>query len=157
ITLDVRLPDMDGLTLLDRLKNDEATRHIPAEIISIEDVRGQALRMGAFGYLQKPADAEGLGGVLGELRAFVADDGRSILVVDDDVRNIFAITAALERYDARVLFADNGKEGLELLEKNAVDLILMDIMMPEMDGYEVMRRIRQQERFRSLPIIAVTA
>jgi CheY-like chemotaxis protein len=83
--------------------------------------------------------------------------GRTILVVDDDVRNIFALTAALERYDANVLFADNGKEGLEILARQHVDVVLMDIMMPEMDGYEVMRRIRLDEKLKNIPVIAVTA
>jgi signal transduction histidine kinase len=85
-------------------------------------------------------------------------DGRKVLVVDDDVRNIFAITSALERHAARVCFAENGREGLEVLEQNPdIDVVLMDIMMPEMDGYEVMRCIRSTDRFRNLPIIALTA
>jgi CheY-like chemotaxis protein len=83
--------------------------------------------------------------------------GKTILVVDDDVRNIFAISSALERYQAKVMFAESGKEGLAILEKNHVDAVLMDIMMPEMDGYEVIRVIRQDAKHKDLPIIAVTA
>jgi CheY-like chemotaxis protein len=92
-------------------------------------------------------------------RAHAADlAGATLLVVDDDVRNIFAITSTLEQYGARVIYAETGSAGLELLERTpAVDVVLMDIMMPEMDGYEVMRRIRRQARFESLPIVAVTA
>jgi hypothetical protein len=82
---------------------------------------------------------------------------KTVLVVDDDVRNIFAITSALERFNIRVLYADNGKDGLALLEKQPVDVVLMDIMMPEMDGYEVIQRIRAQDRWKDLPVIAVTA
>jgi CheY-like chemotaxis protein len=85
-------------------------------------------------------------------------EGAKILVVDDDVRNIFAITSALEAHHANVLYAENGRDGLAMLEKTPdVDAVLMDIMMPEMDGYEVMKRIRAQVRFKQLPIIAVTA
>jgi CheY-like chemotaxis protein len=88
-------------------------------------------------------------------RAF---EGRSILVVDDDVRNIFALTSALEQKGAKVLIARNGREALErVADPNGVDLVLMDIMMPEMDGYEAMREIRKDRRFEKLPIIAVTA
>jgi CheY-like chemotaxis protein/HAMP domain-containing protein len=84
--------------------------------------------------------------------------GRRILVVDDDLRNIFALTSALEQYDITVLHAENGKSGVELLQKESgVDLVLMDIMMPEMDGYETTRAIRQIPRFAALPIIALTA
>ncbi len=81
-----------------------------------------------------------------------------ILVVDDDIRNIFAITSALERYNMRVVFAENGRTGIELLYQDPdIRIILMDIMMPEMDGYETIERIRKEEKFRKLPIIALTA
>ena len=84
--------------------------------------------------------------------------GRKILVVDDDIRNIFAITAALERYNVTVQYAENGKDGLELLKKTPdVDVVLMDIMMPELDGYEVMKLIRKEDAWKDLPIIALTA
>ena len=83
---------------------------------------------------------------------------KRVLIVDDDMRNIFALTAILERYKMAVLYAENGKEGIETLKKNPqVNIVLMDIMMPEMDGYETMREIRKNPRFRSLPIIALTA
>ncbi|HEX4404972.1 MAG TPA: response regulator, partial [Polyangia bacterium] len=76
----------------------------------------------------------------------------------DDLRNIFAITSALERQDMIVTYAENGRDGLAALETSeGIDVVLTDIMMPEMDGYEVMRAIREQERFRDLPIIALTA
>jgi len=78
--------------------------------------------------------------------------------VDDDVRNIFALTSLLEEHNLNVVHAENGHAGIELLTSApVVDLVLMDIMMPEMDGYETMRAIRKIPRFRSLPIIALTA
>ena len=84
--------------------------------------------------------------------------GKTILVVDDDPRNIFAITAALERQKARVLSAENGRDALALLESAPeVDAVLLDVMMPDMDGYEAMREIRSRPRLRSLPIISITA
>ena len=84
--------------------------------------------------------------------------GKTVLVVDDDVRNIFALTSLLEDHHLNVLHAENGRAGIELLESGAkVDLVLMDIMMPEMDGYQTMKAIRQQPRLRSLPIVALTA
>src|SRR5208283_3993662 len=84
--------------------------------------------------------------------------GKKVLVVDDDVRNIFALSTVLEQHNLQVLHAENGRAGIEtLLETPDIDGVLMDIMMPEMDGYETMRAIRQIPEFRSLPIVAVTA
>ncbi|MEA5627964.1 response regulator, partial [Nostoc sp. UHCC 0251] len=84
--------------------------------------------------------------------------GKKALIVDDDVRNIFALTSMLERYQIQVLYAENGREGITLLETTPdIDVVLMDVMMPEMDGYETTRLIRQNEQFKSLPIIALTA
>jgi len=84
--------------------------------------------------------------------------GRKVLVVDDDVRNIFAITTILEQHDIAVSYAENGAEALERLAAEPdTSLVLMDIMMPEMDGYEATRRIRAQQQFAELPIIALTA
>jgi CheY-like chemotaxis protein len=85
-------------------------------------------------------------------------EGKTILVVDDDVRNIFAMTTILEQKNIKVLSADNGKSAIEILERApVVDGVLMDIMMPGMDGYQTMRAIRANPRFRTLPIIALTA
>jgi CheY-like chemotaxis protein len=83
---------------------------------------------------------------------------RKVLVVDDDVRNIFALNSLLERHNMQVINATNGQDAIRLVEETSdLALILMDIMMPEMDGYETMRRIRGKQEFRQLPIIALTA
>jgi CheY-like chemotaxis protein len=92
------------------------------------------------------------------LRRDPALEGRKALIVDDDARNVFALTTALEAYGIDVLQAENGREGIEMLNQNPdVDVVLMDIMMPEMDGYETMQAVRRIERFKNLPIIALTA
>ncbi|CAK15966.1 response regulator [Pseudomonas entomophila] len=304
ILLDMRLPDHSGLTVLQRLKEQASTRHIPVHIISVEDRVEAAMHMGAVGYAVKPTSREELKAVFARLEAkltqklkhillvedddlqrdsiarLIGDDdieitavamaqdalallreniydcmiidlklpdmlgnellkrmtaedirsfppvivytgrnltreeeadllkysrsiiikgarsperlldevtlflhkvesqlsnerqrmlktarsrdkvfeGRKILLVDDDVRNIFALTSALEHKGAIVEIGRNGREALECLEANDdIDLVLMDVMMPEMDGYEATRLIRQQPRWRKLPIIAVTA
>ncbi len=84
--------------------------------------------------------------------------GKKVLVVDDDIRNVFALTSALEMHGMKVIHAESGKEGIELLKKSAdVDLVLMDVMMPGLDGIDTMRIVRQLEGYRTLPIVAVTA
>jgi len=304
VTLDLRLPDADGWTILDRLKHDPATRHIPVHIISVDENWQRGLRLGAIDFLTKPATKESLGEALRSLNEFVdrpvkrllvvEDDetqrnsiveligdgdvettpvatgqealaalqqqrfdcmvldlglpdmtgfqlisrvksevglrklptivytgkdltkkeetelrrlaesvvikdarsperlldetalflhrvtsrlpesrrrmldqlhrtdpvlsGRTVLIVDDDVRNIFALTTLLERSEMNVVYAESGREGIARLQATpSVDAVLMDVMMPEMDGYETMRAIREQARLRTLPIIAVTA
>ena len=102
----------------------------------------------------KPSRTRKIGGVSEVLK------GKTVMIVDDDARNIFSLTKSLEHYEVNVLSATDGKEALNLLEekgKGKVDIILMDMMMPEMDGYESTRRIRANAKFKSLPIIAVTA
>ena len=85
-------------------------------------------------------------------------DGRRVLLVDDDMRNLFALSGLLQKQGISVVKADNGQVALDKLDKDpAVDLVIMDIMMPVMDGYEAMRRLRADDRFRELPIIALTA
>ncbi|MBW4555312.1 MAG: response regulator [Trichormus sp. ATA11-4-KO1] len=304
ITLDIHMPDMDGWTMLDRLKHDPETRHIPVHILSVDDREQRGLQLGAITYLQKPISPEDISQALTEIKGFIErkvknlliieDDpvqaqsiielignsdvqstavstgaealailqsqrfdcmvldlglpdmsglelieqikqkssllklpiivytgkeltrqedtqlrrlaetiiiknvrsperlfdetalflhrvqanlpqpkrqileqlrqtdpvlaDRKILIVDDDLRNIFAITSFLESYQMEVLFAENGRDGIEILQANPdINAVLMDIMMPEMDGYETTRAIRQQEQFRSLPIVALTA
>jgi signal transduction histidine kinase/CheY-like chemotaxis protein/HAMP domain-containing protein len=304
VTLDLRLPDADGWTILDRLKHDPATRHIPVHIISVEENWQRGLRLGAIDFMTKPATKDSLSDALTTLHEFVdrpikrllvvEDDevarqsiveligagdvetttvgtgeealaelqrqrfdcmvldlglpdmtgfqlitrvkgeiglrklptvvytgkqlttredaelrrlaesvvikdagsperlldetalflhrvtahlpegkqrmleqlhrtdpvltGRKVLIVDDDVRNIFALTTFLERSEMQVLYAESGRDGIARLQDHAdIDAVLMDVMMPEMDGYQTMRAIRGNPKFRQLPIIAVTA
>jgi CheY-like chemotaxis protein len=85
-------------------------------------------------------------------------EGKKVLIVDDDVRNVFALTSVFERRGMEVVFAENGREGIEALKSNPdVSLVLMDIMMPEMDGYEATRAVREMPEFQRLPIVALTA
>src|SRR5262249_35197082 len=84
--------------------------------------------------------------------------GKTVLVVDDDMRNVFALSSTLQQYDLKVEIANDGVEALDKLARNnKIDIVLMDIMMPGMDGYEAMRQIRKQSKYKNLPVIALTA
>jgi CheY-like chemotaxis protein len=305
ITLDIQLPVVDGWSILDRLKRNPRTRHIPVHVISVVEKSKKSAAMGAFAYLEKPVSKDALEGAFNHISSFVnkkvkkllliEDDevqqrsiadllrgedveisvvassretfqqletgdfdtvvldlllvnddggrllediktqprfqdipvvvytgkdlskkeetrlkkyaesvilksgpsspekllsdtalflhrieeklpaeakeilrgkreegekmnGKKVLIVDDDVRNIFAVTSVLETQGLDVIYAENGKDGIAALERNPdVDVVLMDVMMPEMDGYETMRAIRRDPSHKALPIIAITA
>ncbi len=264
VSLDVFLPDMLGWTVLNHLKQDPSTRHIPVQMLTLDEDRLHGLARGAFSFVTKPTTPEGLRTAITRLKEYstprlkrllVVEDnpaeqlsikellnhrdidvtvvstgaealaavhtgrelsseedarlhqlarsvivknvesperlldetalflhrvvadlpvekqkmledlhrsddaliGKKVLVVDDDMRNIFALSSVLERRGMTVLTAGTGREAIELLESTDVAIVLMDIMMPEMDGYETMQVIRQKASLRRLPIIALTA
>ncbi|MFJ6139630.1 HAMP domain-containing protein [Kitasatospora sp. NPDC092286] len=120
---------------------------------AVERRRAAALEPPADGRLPEPGPAPRHGG-----RSDTRFDGEQVLIVDDDVRNVFALTSVLEQHGLTVLYAENGREGIEMLEQHEnVALVLMDIMMPEMDGYATTEAIRRMPQFAGLPIIALTA
>jgi signal transduction histidine kinase/DNA-binding response OmpR family regulator/HAMP domain-containing protein len=180
ITLDLGLADIDGFVLLDLLKHDPETRHLPIHVISGVDRSQSAIAMGAFGVTEKPADRAELvrvfkslsdntqdkprkrrktgSGPLPAVRSIPELAGAKVLIVDDDIRNIFSLTSVLESHDVEVLHAERGKDGILILEQTPdVDVALIDIMMPDMDGYETMRQVRARDELADLPLIAVTA
>jgi CheY-like chemotaxis protein/signal transduction histidine kinase/HAMP domain-containing protein len=182
VVLDLRLPDMSGFDVLERLRDEPNPSDLPVvvftgkELTPEEDARLRTLaRTVVVKGVESPErlldeTALFLHRVVSELpiekqrlldRLHRSDEalvGRKVLIVDDDVRNIFALSSVLERRGMKVLTAGTGREAIETLEKvDDVAIVLMDIMMPEMDGYETMQVIRQNPSFRRLPIIALTA
>lgn len=182
MVLDLSLPGMDGIELVQRLREESHGRRLPiivytgreltkeeqlglsrlAETVIIKDVRSPERLVEEASLFLHRAEASMPEAKRKILRSLVHGDpalqGRHVLIVDDDVRNIFAITAVLEQHDIVVSHAENGQEALDKLnELDNVEAVLMDIMMPEMDGYEAMRRIRQNPAWKSLPMIALTA
>jgi CheY-like chemotaxis protein len=182
VVLDLRLPDMSGFEVLERLRDTPSLSDLPVvvftgkELSPEEDTRLHTLaRSVVVKGVESPErlldeTALFLHRVVGNLppekqqlldRLHRSDDalvGKKVLVVDDDVRNIFALSSVLERRGMTVLTAGTGREAIEMLEETPeVAIVLMDIMMPEMDGYETMQVIRQNSLFRRLPIIALTA
>jgi CheY-like chemotaxis protein len=182
VVLDLRLPDMSGFDVLETLRDTPSLHDLPVvvftgkELSLEEDTRLHSLaRSVVVKGVESPErlldeTALFLHRIVGNLpvekqkmldRLHRSDDallGKKVLVVDDDVRNIFALSSVLERRGMTVLTAGTGREAITTLEKTPeIAIVLMDIMMPEMDGYETMQVIRQNSLFRRLPIIALTA
>ena len=181
VVLDLVLPDMDGVQLIETIRRD-TTRRLPVIIHTAKDLNPAdeaKLRNLVESFILKGPDSHEQ--LFDETALFlhrfvehmpeaqrqIIDKarrrepglaGRKVLIVDDDIRNIFSLTGVLEQHDIEVLHAESGREGIAMLHRTpSIDMVLMDVMMPDMDGYETMRQIRSNERFRKLPIIAITA
>ncbi len=155
ITLDVLMPQMDGWAVLGALKEDPELENIPVAMLSIVDDRHIGYSLGASDYLTKPIDREKLLAVLARLCP--NKGGRRVLVVEDDGPTRELVRRTLENRDWRVSEAENGVVGLRRLDEALPDLVLLDLMMPEMDGFEFLSRLRQEERWRDIPVVVVTA
>jgi PAS domain S-box-containing protein len=155
ITLDVMMPGMDGWQVLTHLKSDPELADIPVILLSIVNDRKTGFALGATEYLTKPLDRERLTSVLGRISN--GRGSRLALVVDDLPENRELLRGALESDGWTVEEAGNGLEALDRLEQRRPDAILLDLMMPEMDGIAFVERLRASERNRSIPVLVVTA
>jgi len=155
ITLDVMMPGMDGWQVLTHLKSDPELADIPVILLSIVNDRKTGFALGATEYLTKPLDRERLTSVLGRISN--GRGSRLALVVDDLPENRELLRSALEGDGWTVEEAGNGLEALDRLEQRRPDAILLDLMMPEMDGITFVERLRASERNRSIPVLVVTA
>jgi signal transduction histidine kinase/DNA-binding response OmpR family regulator len=155
ITLDALMPGMDGWTVLAKLKADRELQEIPVIMISIEDRREMGFALGASEYLTKPIDAERLVSVLEKHR-----DGQStgpVLVIEDDAATRELIRRTLEKAGYKVFEAENGRVGLQRMAQVKPKIIVLDLMMPEKDGFEFIEDLRKNESFRGITTIVVTA
>jgi CheY-like chemotaxis protein len=182
VVLDLRLPDIDGFEVLEQINRSPQLLELPVVVFTGKDLSPEEdARLHSLARSVVVKDVESPERLLDETALFLhrvvanlppekqrmldrlhrSDEalvGRKVLVVDDDIRNIFALSSVLERRGMTVLTAGTGREAIETLEKTPeVAIVLMDIMMPEMDGYETMQVIRQNPEFHRLPIIALTA
>jgi signal transduction histidine kinase/CheY-like chemotaxis protein/CHASE3 domain sensor protein len=184
IILDLKLPDITGFDLLDQIKTKEKFKHIPVIINTATELdREEMLHIMQYTEAMVLKSDKSNDRLLDEVSLFInklqkpspsistyistnkpaatlekALKDKTILITDDDMRNIFALSSALQAYDINIVIANNGIEALKKLdEQPEINLVLMDIMMPEMDGYEAMQKIRAQKQFANLPVIALTA
>jgi HAMP domain-containing protein/signal transduction histidine kinase/CheY-like chemotaxis protein len=182
VVLDLRLPDMSGFDLMQKIQGEAVLHDVPVVVFTGQELSAEddaRLKTMAKSIVLK--DVQSPERLLDETSLFLHRivtnlpsekqkmlervhnssevlRGRNALVVDDDARNIFALTTLLESHDMNVISATNGRQAIELIESNEdIDIVLMDIMMPEMDGFQTMREIRNDAKFRTLPILALTA
>ncbi|MBE9118860.1 response regulator [Lusitaniella coriacea LEGE 07157] len=155
ITLDVMMPGIDGWGILSKLKADPELAHIPVIMMSIVDNKNLGYALGASDYLLKPIDLNQLNAVLQKYQADSLSD--AVMVVDDDPMTREMIRRQVEKGDWQVVEAGNGREALEIVVTNPLGLIVLDLMMPEIDGFEFVRELRRQPQWRSIPIIVLTA
>ena len=180
--LDLRLPDMSGFELLDKLHVEQSLQDVPIVVFTGEELseaEQSKLRLAAKSVLLKNLQSperlfdetalflhrviENLPKAKREMLRRLHESnevlqGRKVLIVDDDARNIFALSTVLENEDMTILSATDGRKAVEIIKKTPdLSIILMDIMMPEMDGYETMREIRKLPELQDLPILALTA
>jgi CheY-like chemotaxis protein len=159
ITLDVLLPDLDGWEVLSRLKHDEATRAIPVVVISVVDNPELGLALGALDYFVKPVIAKDLVARLGRfnLTRKTAGDKVEVLVVDDERANRDWLSGILEPAGFEVISASGGAQAIELARSRQPDLVLLDLMMPEVSGFDVVEALRADPATRQMPIMVLTA
>ncbi|MFP4600780.1 MAG: response regulator [Persicimonas sp.] len=157
ITLDVMMPSMDGWTLLSKLKERPELADIPVVMVTMvsESARGYAL--GADHYLVKPVDRDQLVGILDSYRRAGEAAAGEVLLVEDDEPTRSLIRRTLEKDGWKVTEADNGQVGLDKLDQMQPDLVLLDLMMPKMDGFEFLRHFRQDDAYVDVPVVVVTA
>jgi CheY-like chemotaxis protein len=155
ITLDLSLPDMDGWHILNRLKSDLATRHIPVFVISARDEPQNALRMGALRFLTKPIDELQITGIFEKASQMEGTKAKKLLVVEDDETQRNSIRDLVGNETAHVVEAPDGSTALERLRNETVDCVVLDLMLPDMSGFELIEKIRDENHH--LPIIVYTA
>jgi len=159
VTLDILLPEIDGWEVLTRLKQDDATRNIPVVIASVVDNQGLGHALGALDYFVKPVERQAL---LSRLRRYtfttkVGQEEIRILVVDDEPANLDYLESVLKPAGFAVLRASGGKEGIDLARAHQPHLLLLDLMMPDVSGFDVVAELRRDEPTRSIPIMVLTA
>jgi len=155
ITLDVMMPEMDGWEVLAALQGNERTKNIPVIMLTMADEPDIGYSLGATDYLTKPVNWTELSTILSNHQ--IQSDSQTILIVEDDETTREMLRKSLEKNDFKVRSAVNGKEALEKVSETKPGLIILDLMMPEMDGFEFAERLRENKEWLDIPVVVITA
>ncbi len=156
ISLDVFLPDMLGWTVLNHLKQNPRTRHIPVQMLTLDEDRHHGLSRGAFSFITKPATRDELDSALTRIREFSTRKPKRLLVVEDDLREQLSTKELLDHEDIEIEVADSGASALAALTKSTYDCVVLDLRLPDISGFEVLERLRDTPKLRDLPVVVFT-
>jgi CheY-like chemotaxis protein/HAMP domain-containing protein len=156
VSLDVFLPDMLGWTVLNQLKQDPTLRHIPVQIITVDEDRRHGLARGAFSFLTKPTTTEGLELALDRIKDYAAPHRKRLLVVEDNDAERLSITELLGFGDIEIVTVGSGAEALDAIHGDPFDCIVLDLRLPDMSGFKVLEHIRDNEALRDIPVVVFT-
>jgi CheY-like chemotaxis protein len=156
VSLDVFLPDMLGWTVLNHLKQDPATRHIPVQMLTLDEDRHHGLARGAFAFVTKPTTPEGLDSALGRIKEYSAPRRKRLLVVEDNPAEQLSIKELLGYDDIDVTVVSTGAEAIETVNEQAFDCVVLDLRLPDISGFDVLERFRDNPMLGDLPVVVFT-
>jgi HAMP domain-containing protein/CheY-like chemotaxis protein/signal transduction histidine kinase len=156
ISLDVFLPDMLGWTVLNHLKQDSRTRHIPVQMLTLDEDRHHGLSRGAFAFVTKPSTTEDLSAAITRIREYSAPRRKRLLIVEDNPAEQMSTRALLDYDDVDIDTVDSGSSALKALNDSTYDCVVLDLRLPDMSGFEVLERLRDTPHLKDLPVVVFT-
>jgi CheY-like chemotaxis protein len=156
ISLDIHLPDILGWSVLSQLKHNPLTRHIPVQVLTLDDDRHHGLARGAFAYLTKPLQSNDLRSALLRIAEFSKSSSKRLLIVEDDPAERMSIAELLKNDDIEILTAADGAGAMKILESHQIDCVVLDLKLPDMSGFEILERMRGVPSMRDIPVIVFT-
>jgi CheY-like chemotaxis protein len=156
VSLDVFLPDMLGWTVLSQLKQNPLTRHIPVQIVTLDEDRQHGLARGAFSFVTKPSTSQDLSNAIARIKDYSAARRRRLLLVEDNDAERMSVTALLSHDDIDIVPAATGAEALSILSESPCDCVVLDLRLPDMSGFEVLERMTKTPELRDVPVIVFT-
>jgi HAMP domain-containing protein/CheY-like chemotaxis protein/signal transduction histidine kinase len=156
VSLDVFLPDMLGWTVLSQLKQNAATRHIPVQVLTLDEDRQHGLARGAFSFITKPTSKDGLEQALSRIKEFTKPRRKRLLVVEDNADERVSIAELLGHDDINIASAATGSEALAALRENPVDCVVLDLKLPDMSGFDLLEHMRDDPSISDLPVVVFT-
>jgi HAMP domain-containing protein/CheY-like chemotaxis protein/signal transduction histidine kinase len=156
VSLDVFLPDMLGWTVLSQLKQNALTRHIPVQIITLDEDRQHGLARGAFSFVTKPTTPEGVDAALTRIMEYARPRRKHLLVVEDNAAERMSIAELLGHDDIEIVAAESGREALTLMRNLPFDCVVLDLRLPDMSGFEVLEALRQERSISDIPVVVFT-
>jgi CheY-like chemotaxis protein/signal transduction histidine kinase len=156
VSLDVFLPDMLGWTVLSQLKQDPATRHIPVQIVTLDEDRQHGLARGAFGFVTKPSSRDGLAQALSRIGEFIRSRRKRLLVVEDNAAERLSIAELLGHEDIDIVGVETGAEALAALREQKIDCVVLDLRLPDMSGFDLLSQLRDEAELADVPVVVFT-